>query len=174
MSSNLTYDIRPAHDDDLPAIETIYAYHVLRGTGSFEEEPPSLEEMRQRFKKVQACQLPYLVATTNDQIIGFAYAQIYNGRSSYRFTAEDSVYVASEWRGHGIGKRLLTELLKECVKAGMKQIIAVIGGGSENPSSIRLHQKLGFEEVGRLKKVGFKFNQWLDVVFMQKELRPRN
>jgi phosphinothricin acetyltransferase len=167
--SATTLEIRPACVNDLPAIQSIYAHHVLSGTGTFEEEPPSVEEMRDRFAKVTAQGWAWLVATDATGVLGFAYYTQIRDRSAYRYTAEDSVYVREDVRGQGVGKALVAELLNAAAGAGFRQMIAVIGD-SENVGSTGVHATLGFQRVGVLHAVGLKFGRWLDVVYMQRAL----
>ncbi len=161
--------IRPATAADLAAVTSIYGYHVLHGTASFETEPPSLEEMTRRHAEVVGLGLPYVVAEMGAEVVGYAYAAPYRPRPAYRFTVEDSVYIRSDRRGKGIGRLLLDTVLRLCEQAGSKQMIAIIGD-SQNIASIRLHANAGFEHVGVLRNVGLKFGRWLDTVIMQKSL----
>lgn len=161
--------IRDATPDDLGAITEIYAHHVLHGTGSFEEVPPSEPEMAARLAKVQGAGAAWLVAEEHGRVLGFAYYAQIRDRSAYRFTAEDSIYVREEVRGQGVGKALVAALLDRAEAQGFRQMIAVIGD-SENTGSIGLHVSLGFRQVGIMKSVGIKFGRWLDVVTMQKPL----
>ncbi|MCS6891768.1 MAG: GNAT family N-acetyltransferase [Rhodovarius sp.] len=161
--------IRAVQPADLEAITAIYAYHVLHGTGTFEEDPPSLEEMRERVQRVTAAGNAWLVATGESGVLGFAYFAQYRDRSAYRFTAEDSVYVRNDVRGQGVGKALAAALVDAAARRGYRQMIAVIGD-SENVGSIGLHLSVGFRQVGILRAVGFKFGRWLDVVLMQRPL----
>jgi L-amino acid N-acyltransferase YncA len=161
--------IRDSLADDLPALQAIYAHHVRHGTGSFELEPPSPDEMRRRRDDVLANGFPYLVATEEAAVLGFAYANFFRARPAYRFTVENSIYLAPEAHGRGIGKRLLQALLARCEAAGCRQVIAVIGD-SANTGSIALHAACGFRFAGTLRSTGWKFDRWLDTVLMQKEL----
>jgi L-amino acid N-acyltransferase YncA len=163
--------IRDSLADDLPALQAIYAHHVRHGTGSFELEPPSPDEMRRRRDDVLANGFPYLVATEEAAVLGFAYANFFRARPAYRFTVENSIYLAPEAHGRGIGKRLLQALLARCEAAGCRQVIAVIGD-SANTGSIALHAACGFRFAGTLRSTGWKFDRWLDTVLMQKELGP--
>jgi len=162
-------DIRPASPADLPEIQAIYAHHVLHGTGTFEEIPPSIEEMTKRFNAVTERGWSWLVATDDTGIVGYAYYAQIRERSAYRCTAEDSVYVREDVRGQGVGKALAARLLEEAEAAGFRQMIAVIGD-SENIGSVGVHSSLGFHHVGTLKAVGLKFGRWLDTVYMQRPL----
>lgn len=162
--------IRASQPLDLPAITAIYRHHVLHGTGSFETEPPSLQEMSQRRQDVLDKQLPWLVAEDEDgSILGYAYANWFKPRPAFRFSAEDSIYVAEHARGRGIGRLLLEALCRECEAAGVRKLIAVIGDSS-NAGSIGVHRAMGFEHAGTLRNVGWKFERWLDVVMMEKSL----
>lgn len=162
--------IRDAGPGDLPAITAIYGHHVLHGTGTFEEEPPSEGEMAARMAKVQGQGCAWLVAEDEGgQVLGYGYFAPFRPRSAYRFTAEDSVYVRDDIRGQGVGKALVAELLARAEAMGIRQMIAVIGD-SENVGSIGLHISLGFRQVGVLRAVGMKFGRWVDVVQMQRAL----
>jgi phosphinothricin acetyltransferase len=162
-------DIRHALPADLADIQAIYAHHVLHGTGSFEEVPPSLEEITARFEKITASGCAWLVAADDTGVLGYAHYAPYHHRSAYRFCAEDSVYVRETVRGQGVGKALVAELLRHATARGFTQMLAVIGD-SENTGSIMVHASLGFHQAGTLRKVGYKFERWLDVVMMQKSL----
>jgi L-amino acid N-acyltransferase YncA len=161
--------IRPSQTEDIPAIAAIYARHVLHGTGTFEIDPPSPDDMAQRRLDVLAKGLPYLVAAKGDQVVGFAYCNWFKPRPAYRFSAEDSIYLADEAIGQGLGRALLAELMAQAEKAGVRKLIAVIGD-SANHGSIGVHRSAGFSMVGVLKSCGWKFDQWLDVVMMDKAL----
>jgi phosphinothricin acetyltransferase len=160
--------VRDATADDGAALAAIYGHHVLNGVGTFEEIPPSADEMIRRLEAVRALGLPYLVADVNG-VVGFAYASAFRPRGAYRYTAEDSVYIASEQMGRGIGRALVGEVIVRCEAMGLRQLMAVICG-SENDGSIGLHRSLGFELTGVTPAVGFKFGRWVDVVWMQKAL----
>ena len=162
-------EIRAATEADIPEIQSIYAHHVLHGTGTFEEAPPSVEEMTERFAKVRGHGWSWLVATDATGVLGFAYYTQFRDRSAYRFCIEDSVYVREDVRGQGVGKSLVARLIEDATAAGMRQMIAVIGD-SENTGSIGVHASLGFHMVGTLRAVGVKFGQWVDVVSMQRPL----
>lgn len=162
-------NLRPSHPDDLPAITAIYAEAVLHGTGTFELIPPDLQEMERRRADVLAKGLPWLVAEQNGQVIGYAYANHFRPRPAYRFCLEDSIYLAPAARGLGLGTWLLAELVSRCEAAGARQMVAVIGD-SNNLGSIGVHRRLGFARTGLIKASGWKFNRWLDVVMMQREL----
>lgn len=173
--------IRASHADDLPQITAIYAHHVKSGTGSFETEAPTLAEMTARRADVLAKGLPYIVAEGHGdgasdgqlagttQILGYAYCTWFKLRPAYRFSVEDSVYIAPGLQGKGLGRALLAELAAQAERMGIRKLIAVIGD-SNNAGSIGLHRSVGFTEVGILKSCGWKFDQWLDVVLMEKAL----
>lgn len=165
--------IRPSTDADLPDITAIYGHHVRTGTGTFEVEPPSLDDMRGRRADVLSKGLPWLVAVQNEQaiekVIGYAYCNWFKPRPAYRFSAEDSIYLSPEAAGKGIGRTLLAELLAQAQRAGVRKLIAVIGD-SANAGSIGVHKAAGFQPVGVLKSCGWKFEKWLDVVMMDKAL----
>lgn len=161
--------IRPSTPADLPAITAIYAWNVLNGTGTFELEAPDEAEMARRRDDVLAKGLPWLVAERDGTVLGYAYANLFRPRRAYRFCLEDSIYLANEARGQGVGRVLLAELLARCEAAGARQMLAVIGD-SANAGSIGVHRALGFEHVGVMKSAGWKFDGWRDVVIMQKAL----
>lgn len=169
-SSALTLTIRPAIAADLASIAAIYRDAVENGGGSYELEPPSLGEMGQRFEAVRAAGMPWIVAETDGAIAGYAYASAFRPRPAYRFMAEDSVYVAPEHKGKGMGKTLLTALIGELSGLGFRQVCAVIGDGKGNPGSVALHEALGFRHSGVIAGSGYKFGRWLDTVIMQLEL----
>jgi len=162
--------IRDAADTDLPAIHAIYAHHVANGLGTFEETPPTLEEMRARHAAIVEKGLPWLVATDESgAILGYAYAGPFRPRSAYRFAVEDSIYVGANAARQGVGKKLLAELIARCQAWGARQMLAVIGD-SGNAGSIGVHKALGFEHGGVMHAVGFKHGRWVDVVIMQRAL----
>src|ERR1700758_1870178 len=162
-------EIREASTADVPEIQAIYAHHVLTGSGTFEEEPPSVEEMTGRLAEVITSGWSWLVAIDATGVLGFAYYTQFRDRSAYRYCAEDSVYVREDVRGQGVGKALVARLIEDATARGMRQMIAVIGD-SENVGSIGVHASLGFHMVGTMKAVGVKFGRWLDVVSMQRAL----
>ncbi len=162
-------DIRDATEADVPEIQAIYAHHVLHGTGTFEEEPPSVEDMSARFREVVGNGYVWLVATDATGVLGYGYYTPFRHRSAYRFTVEDSIYVREDVRGQGVGKALVLRLIEVATQAGLRQMIAVIGD-SENVGSIGVHASLGFHMVGTMKAAGIKFGRWIDVVTMQRPL----
>ena len=163
--------IRPSRDDDVAAITAIYGHHVLHGVASFEEVPPDIEEIARRRQAIIERGLPYLVAERDARVVGYCYAGPFRPRIGYRFTLEDSVYVAAGEAGRGIGRRLLDRVVDRCAELGYRQMVAVIGG-RETLASIKLHEALGFAHIGVLPAVGFKFGRWIDIVMMQRTLGP--
>lgn len=165
--------VRDATDADLEHIRTIYAHYVLRTTGSFEEVPPTLVQMRARFDAVRAQNLPYLVAEIEGEVLGYSYAHLFRPRSAYRYTIEDSIYVAPFVVRQGIGVALLGTLIERCTALDYRQMIGVIGNSANMPS-IALHRRLGFRQEGVLRGVGLKFGRWMDVVIMHRPLGDAN
>lgn len=161
--------IRPSKASDVAAIAEIYGYHVLNGLASFELLAPSADEMAKRRADVVGKKFPYLVAEVDGKVAGYAYASLFRTRPAYRHTVENSVYVHKDYNRRGIGKLLIAALIEACEKAGCRQMIAVIGD-SGNQSSIRLHESCGFEMIGTMKAVGFKFGRWVDSVYMQRRI----
>jgi L-amino acid N-acyltransferase YncA len=161
--------VRPAVPQDLAAIQAIYAYHVLHGLASFEEQAPPLEEMRRRFEEVTGQGLPYLVAEEHGEPLGYGYCTLYRTRSAYRYTLEDSIYVKQGQQRKGVGRALLAELIARCEALNYRQLIAVIGD-SANVASIAVHASLGFVRAGNLRSTGYKFGRWADTVLMQRPL----
>jgi len=161
--------IRSSHDSDIQAITAIYAHHVRHGTGTFEIDPPSTADMASRRDDVRGKGLPYLVAAEGEKVLGFAYCNWFKPRPAYRFSAENSIYLAADAHGQGLGRALLAELAAQAEKAGVRKLIAVIGD-SGNAGSIGVHRSVGFRHVGILKSCGWKFDRWLDVVLMDKPL----
>ena len=165
--------IRPCFQQDLELVQLIYAHHVMTGTGSFENEPPSLAEIDARWSKIVTKGWPFLVASPRQdlsRVLGFAYAAQFRERPAYSKTFEDSIYVAPSSMGEGVGSRLLAELLSMLALDGAREVLAVIGDRA-NVASAKLHAKAGFTHVGVMSNVGFKFDRWLDVVLMQRSLR---
>lgn len=161
--------IRAATAADLPAITAIYEDAVLHGTATFEIDPPDLAEMTRRFETLANGGFPYFVAADGAQVLGYAYAGPYRPRVAYRFTVEDSIYLAPAAQRRGIGGKLLAALIEACEAKGFRQMIAVIGD-SANAGSIAVHGNAGFQMIGTHPDVGFKFGRWLDTVAMQRAL----
>jgi len=161
--------VRPATPADIPAITRIYAHAVRHGTASFELEPPDEAEMARRQRALLDGGYPYLVAETDGAVTGYAYAGPYRTRPAYRFTVENSVYIAPQAQRRGIGRALLDRLIADCEARGYRLMIAVIGDSAQAPS-IELHRAAGFKLVGAFEAVGYKFDRWLDSVLMQRPL----
>ena len=158
--------IRKSCEGDIDTITAIYAHHVQHGTGTFEIDAPSATEMATRQSDVLSKGLPYLIAEIDQQVVGFAYCNWFKPRPAYRFSAEDSIYLAPRAQGAGLGRALLSELIAQAKMVGLRKLIAVIGD-SRNAASIGLHRAVGFTDVGILKSCGWKFDQWQDVVLME-------
>lgn len=161
--------IRASRDEDVAAITAIYTHHVLHGTGTFEIAPPTAQDMAARRADVLAKGLPYLVAEEAGQVLGFAYCNWFKPRPAYRFSAEDSIYIADAARGRGLGRQLLEALAMQAEAAGVRKLLAVIGD-SANAGSIGVHRAAGFTDVGVMRSVGWKFGAWRDIVLMEKPL----
>ena len=161
--------IRPSTDADVPTITAIYSHHVLQGTGTFEITPPTEADMAGRRADVLSKGLPYLVMEDASGILGFAYCNWFKPRPAYRFSAEDSIYLAPNAAGRGLGRLLLQELMAQAERAGVRKLIAVIGD-SANHGSIGVHRSCGFQHVGLLSACGWKFERWLDVVLMERAI----
>jgi phosphinothricin acetyltransferase len=161
--------VRPATPADIPAICAIYRRAVIDGLASWEYEPPTESEMRRRYDAIVAGGYPYLVATLDGRLLGYAYASAYRTRPGYRFTVENSVYVSTDAQRTGAGRALLGALIERCSEAGFRQMIAVIGDSANQPS-IGLHRALGFTYCGVLHSIGWKGGRWLDSVLMQRPL----
>lgn len=160
--------LRPAIPADLPAFQAIYADAVLHGTASYEIDPPDLAEMTRRFEAVRAGGYPWLTAQGGSgAVLGYAYAGAFRPRPAYRYMVEDSIYVAPEAKGQGVGRALLSALVEACRSGGYRQILAVIGGAEENRASIALHEALGFSPCGVISGSGYKHGRWLDTALMQ-------
>jgi L-amino acid N-acyltransferase YncA len=161
--------IRDSTDQDVVAVQAIYGYHVQHGLGTFETDSPELAEIRRRWTQITADGFPFLVAASADRVIGYAYANHFRTRPAYRNTVEDSIYVAPDALGRGVGRQLLSALIERCAALNLRQMLALIGD-SANLGSIRVHRACGFEHSGVLRSVGRKFDRWVDVVVMQRSL----
>ncbi len=161
--------LRPSAARDVAAIAAIYAWSVEHGSGTFELEAPSPEEVARRRDDVCGKRLPWLVAERGERVLGFAYANHFRPRPAYRFALEDSIYLAPEATGHGIGRLLLAELIARCEALGARQMFALVGD-CDNLASIGVHRALGFTQVGVMRAAGWKFDRWLDVVILQRPL----
>lgn len=165
----LPVNVRPATEDDMVQVQAIYSYYVTRSCASFEEDVPSVEEMQRRRLKTLERGLPYLVAEEHGEVLGYSYAGLWRERSAYRYTVEDSIYVAPFVQRRGVGSLLLGSVIDRCAELGYRRMIAVIGD-SANQGSIALHRALGFRQEGVLRGVGLKFGRWVDVVIMHRVL----
>jgi L-amino acid N-acyltransferase YncA len=162
--------LRPARVADVPQIAAIYAHAILNGAASYEYDPPTVGEMTTRFEAITGANFPYLVAQEDGRVLGYAYASHFRTRPAYRFMVEDSVYIAPDSQGKGVGTLLLAELIARCEASGFRQMIAVIGDAANSLPSARLHSIMGFVECGRIRNSGFKFDRWCDTLLMQRAL----
>ena len=160
--------IRPYSPADIPAVTRIYGHYVRDTVITFETEMPDEAEMATRFATIAGKGHPLLIAERDGAVIGYAYASTYRPREAYRFTCEDSIYLAPDAVGQGLGGKLLARLIEDSAKAGLKQMLAVIT--AERANSIRLHEKHGFRFIGRYEALGYKFDRWLDIVHLQRAL----
>lgn len=160
---------RPASTEDLPAIAEIYAHYVMTSVATFEMEPPDVDEWTCRFSAIVDAGLPFLVAERGGAVAAYAYCSPWKSRPAYRATVEDSIYVAPHLLGCGCGSELMAALLEGVHAVGIREVIAVIAD-SGDPSSVALHRRFGFVEVGRLTRVGFKNGRWIDTLLMQRSL----
>ncbi|MGG5838041.1 MULTISPECIES: GNAT family N-acetyltransferase [Enterobacteriaceae] len=163
-------EVRDAHPDDVHAIAAIYAWHVLNGRASFEEVPPTIDDMRQRMRTISDAGFPWLVALYRGVVVGYCYASLYRPRPAYRYTLEESIYVDASATGRGFGSLLMDALIARCEEGPWRQLIAVVGDGHNNAGSLRLHKKHGFEVAGQLRSVGYKKGNWRDTLIMQRPL----
>ena len=162
-----------AEEKHIPAIRDIYAHHVIHGTGSFETDPPDTHEMLARLEKIHSLGLPWIVALQEDRVIGYCYLTRYRERYAYRYTLEDSIYIDPAAQRQGAGKALLRHVIDWAETHGYRQLIAMVGD-SNNQGSLKVHQQVGFTEIGTLKDVGFKQGRWLDTVLLQRTLSEVN
>ncbi len=161
----MTLKLRPATVADIPAIQEIYAESVLNGVATYELVPPDGAEMEARFRTITGLGYPYIVGEEDEKIAGYAYASAFRTRAAYRFLVEDSIYIAPQFRGRGLGRMLLDRLVADCTALGFRQMVAVIGGA--HPASIGVHRAAGFQSTGRMQATGWKFGRWLDTELMQ-------
>lgn len=162
-----------AEEKHIPAIRDIYAHHVIHGTGSFETAPPDTQEMLARLEKIHSLGLPWVVALQEDKVIGYCYLTRYRERYAYRYTLEDSIYIDPAAQRQGAGNALLRHVIDWAETHGYRQLIAMVGD-SNNQGSLKVHQQVGFTEIGTLKDVGFKHGRWLDTVLLQRALGEGN
>lgn len=169
-----TLQIVDASEAHLEAITAIYAHAVDHGTATYELDAPSLEEMTRRFQSLKTSGYPFLVGIQNERVVGYAYGGPFRAREAYRFLVEDSIYLAENAQGKGIGKLLLQALIDACRDAGYRQLLAVIGDATPQSASVRLHERMGFKTIGNIVGSGYKHGKWLDTGFMQLELNEGN
>ncbi|WEK04365.1 MAG: GNAT family N-acetyltransferase [Candidatus Devosia phytovorans] len=162
--------VRPTVESDLRAITAIYAGAVAAGVGSYELEAPDVSEMTRRWQSRISAGYPHIVAVVEDAVVGFSYAGRFRTRPAYRFLVEDSIFVAADSQGTGVGNALLTELIRLCEERGYRQMLALIAGSNENPGSVRLHDRLGFRRSGLIEGSAFKHGRWIDTLLMQRAL----
>jgi L-amino acid N-acyltransferase YncA len=162
--------IRPAAAGDLDEVADVYAHYVRATVVTFDEIPPAADVWRGRLDDLAGRGLPFLVADADGELAGFAYASPWKPRPAYRFTVEDTIYLAPRWTGKGLGRLLLGDLLERCARAGMRQAVAVIADPGGNAASVALHRAFGFASAGRLTAVGYKHGRWVDTELMQREL----
>ncbi|MBN9213924.1 MAG: phosphinothricin acetyltransferase [Microbacterium sp. SCN 70-200] len=167
-----SYEIRPVQNEDIPDIREIYNYYVTNSVVTFDEKKWSLAQWRQKAAHLQQLQMPFLVAVSpTGQVLGYALVQPMSAKSAYRYSVENSIYLGHAATGKGLGRALLVALIEASEQAGIHQMVAVISDkGAE--ASVALHEKLGFVEVGRMGRVGFKFGRWLGTIYLQKQLKP--
>lgn len=168
-----SYEIRAATTADIPDIREIYNYYVTNSVVTFDEKRWTLRQWREKFDHLAKLELPFLVAESpTGQILGYALVQPWAGKSAFRYTVENSIYLGHAAAGKGLGRALLEALIAACEEKGIREIVAVISDKGAD-ASIALHEKLGFTEVGRMGRVGFKFGRWLGTVYLQKSLAPK-
>nr|BFF10764.1 GNAT family N-acetyltransferase [Microbacterium flavescens] len=167
-----SFEIRPVAERDIPDIREIYNYYVTNSVVTFDEKKWSIAQWREKLAHLRKLGLPFLVAESpTGQILGYALVQPMSSKSAYRYSVENSIYLGQAATGKGLGKALLIALIAACEEKGIRQMVAVISDkGAEG--SVALHEKLGFVEVGRMGRVGFKFGRWLGTIYLQKELTP--
>ncbi|MCW4386629.1 GNAT family N-acetyltransferase [Salinibacterium sp. SYSU T00001] len=166
-----TYEVRAAEAEDLPSVREIYNHYVANTTVTFDEKPMTLRALRSKFGHMQKLNFPFLVAESpSGEILGFAYVYPWKEKAAYRYTVENSIYLGPAATGKGLGKALMAELIERSRAAGIKEIVAVIADRGAD-GSIRLHEQFGFKEIGRMGRVGFKFERWLGTILMQKSLK---
>lgn len=166
------FAIRPVEDRDMPDVREIYNYYVTNSVVTFDEDIWSVAQWRKKRDQLERLGLPFLVAESpSGQVLGYALVQPMSSKSAYRFSVENSIYLGQAATGKGLGRALLEALIAACEQAGIRQMVAVISDkGAEG--SVALHERLGFVEVGRMGRVGFKFGRWLGTIYLQKALKP--
>lgn len=167
-----SYEIRPVVAADIPDIREIYNYYVTNSVVTFDEKKWTLAQWREKVEKLQKLGLPFIVAQSpSGQILGYALVQPMSSKSAYRYSVENSIYLGQAATGKGLGRALLVALIEACEQAGIREMVAVISDKGAD-ASIALHERLGFVEVGRMGRVGFKFGRWLGTIYLQKSLKP--
>ena len=168
-----SFEIRPIEDSDIPHLREIYNYYVTNSVVTFDEKKWTLKQWREKVEYLRKLELPFLVAQSpSGQILGYALVQPMSSKSAYRYSVENSIYLGQAATGKGLGRALLEALIAACEDAGIHQMVAIISDkGAE--ASVSLHEKLGFVEVGRMGRVGFKFGRWLGTIYLQKQLSPK-
>jgi phosphinothricin acetyltransferase len=162
--------IRPALAGDLDDVADVYAHYVRSTVVTFDEAPPGPDLWLRRLDELTGRGLPFLVADVDGELAGYAHASPWRPKPAYRFTAEDTIYLAPRWTGKGLGRLLLGDLLEGCARAGMRQVVAVIADPDGNAASVALHRAFGFASAGRLTAVGYKHGRWVDTELLQREL----
>lgn len=171
--SPFSYSIRPALPEDLPGIRDIYNHYVANSTVTFDEKAMTIRDWRSKYARLQQLDMPILVAEApSGTLLGYTMVYPWQSKAAYRYTVEDSIYLGPASTGKGLGKALLGALIEACQEAGIREIIAVIADKGAD-ASIRLHASYGFKEVGRMGRVGFKFDRWLGTVMMQKSIKKK-
>ncbi len=167
-----SFTIRPVQDRDVPDIREIYNYYVTNSVVTFDEKRWTLAQWRDKIEYLAKLKMPFLVAESpSGQILGYALVQPMSSKTAYRYSVENSIYLGQAATGKGLGRALLEALMVACEQAGIREMVAVISDkGAE--ASVALHERLGFVEVGRMGKVGFKFGRWLGTIYLQKHLKP--
>lgn len=165
------FALRETTAADLPHIREIYNYYVANSTVTFDEDAKTLAEWRDKFEYLAKLGMPFIVAVSpRGQILGYALVAPWKQKRAYRFTVENSIYLGPAATGKGLGRVLLAELITRSKQAGLKEMIAVIADqGAE--ASLALHEQFGFHEIGRMGRVGFKFERWLGIVMLQLSLK---
>src|SRR5271165_2992715 len=162
--------VRSSVEDDVPAMLAIYTHHIQRGLGEFDIEPLYPEDIKRRRKNMLKRRLPHLVADLEGMIIGYAYAVPFRKRPAYRYAVKNSIYVHPDHLHAGVGRKLLPTLIDACAAASYRQMLAYIDAG--NAPSLSLHEAFGFERIGVLKGLGFRYGRWTDSILMQRQLGP--
>ena len=168
----MSLTLRDATVDDIVAITALYGREVVHGSATFELDPPTPEEMSERFVAVRRLGLPWLTAEIDGAFAGYAYTSPFRTRPAYRYGVEGSIYIEEAARGRGVGRALLEALIERTREMGLRHVIAAISDSDTSAASIGLHGSLGFREVGVYREVGWKFERWLDVTLMQLDLSP--